>query len=166
MIRLPPQTLPALAAVLALLVIIECLLPGARPRSGDRLAAIPATAPDGAADAIVNQWGDTTLARPLFHPDRRPVAAAAANTDGSLPRLSAIIIIGTTPAAVFAADGQKPQVVGAGGMIGGYRLQRIDSNAVELLGPQGELTVRPQFLTPPAQPQTATTPAISEENSN
>jgi general secretion pathway protein N len=166
MIRLPPQTLPVLAAVLALVLAIEALLPMARPRLASRLPGFPAAAPDGAADAAVDQWSGTALARPLFHPDRRPVAAAGTATDGSLPRLSAIIIIGTTPAAVFAADGQKPQVVGAGGMIGGYRLERIDSNSVELLGPQGELTVRPQFIAAPAQPQTAPAPAISEENSN
>jgi len=172
MIRLPAQTLPALTAALALLLASEWLLPGARLVSPSKLPAFPTTLPDNAADAALSQWGDTALARPLFHPDRRPVAAAGTNADTSLPRLSAIIIIGGTPAAVFAAAGQKPQVVGAGGTIDGYRLEHIGPNTVELLGPEGELTVHPQFITATPEnqmnaiPAINATPAITEENNN
>lgn len=169
MIRLPPLTMPVLAAALTLFLAVEWFLPRPGIVSPYNLAAIPVAQPDSAADATIGQWGDTALSRPLFHPDRRPVVAVGADTSTSLPRLSAIIIIGNKSAAVFVADGQKPQIVGTGGTIDGYRLERIAPNGVELLGPTGDQTVRPQFTT--------TTPAngannapdnsnISEENNN
>ena len=144
---LPPPALPALAAALALLFAGEILLPGSPAVPPHKMFAIPSAAPEAAADEAAGQWGDTILARPLFSPDRRPVSAAGTDTSTSLPRLSAIIITGGTHAAVFSADGQKPQVVTAGGSIDGYQLDSIAPDSVQLTGPDGPLTLRPQFIT-------------------
>ena len=156
MMRRMQHALPVLAGGLLLLLAAEWAWPG--PATPDLRAApaIPAAVADAAADAAIGQWGDTALARPLFSPDRRPAAQVGADTDGTLPRLSAIIITGGGKSAVFAADGQKPQVVAEGGEIDGYRLQSIGPDSVEMLGPDGTITLRPQFSTPAAA---ATAPA-------
>ena len=146
MIRLPPFAWPGVAAALTLLIAGECLMPGPGSTASSRTLVVPAAAPDTMTDQAVGQWGDTSLARPLFHPDRRPTIVANANTGTSLPRLSAIVIIGENRAAIFAADGQKPQVVAAGSSIDGYQLTRITPGSVELLGAGGTVTLRPQFI--------------------
>lgn len=166
MMPLRPFVIPGLTAILALVLAAECLLPGAPANPPDTRLAIPAAAPDKAADEIVGQWGNTILARPLFNPGRRPITAASTNTDTSLPRLSAIIIIGGTRVAIFAADGQKPQVIAAGNSIDGYRLQRVTPDSVDLLGPLGPLTLRPQFITAVPSASSRDNSNISEENPN
>lgn len=164
MIRLPPYVLPALAVAFLLLCAVEFLLPtpGTMPRQN--ISVIPAQA-GGAVDAAVSQWGENALARPLFHPDRRPVSAPGAVADDSLPRLSAIIIIGNSHAAIFSADGQKPQVVMQGDTIGAYRLERVGPDSVDLLGPDGITSIRPRFITTPAAAP-AGAENINEENNN
>jgi len=144
-----PLARPVLAAAFLLLLAALWLLPGPAAPARHLPAMLPAASPD-ATDAMISQWGSTALARPLFNPGRRPLDQAGASTDGSLPRLSAIIITGGTSAAVFAADGQKPQVVSQGGTIGGYVLNRIAPDQVELSGPGGTLTLHPQFTASPA----------------
>lgn len=144
MSRYTRLALPVLAGSLFLLLAVSWLLPGPAAAPWHVPAAMPAATADAAA-VSVSQWGDTALARPLFNPGRRPLDQPGAMADGSLPRLSAIIISGGTSAAVFAGDGQKPQVVSAGGAIGGYVLKRITADHVELTGPDGTLTLHPQF---------------------
>lgn len=159
---LPPRAIQAMAGTMVLLLACEWLLPGPGGIAPIRMPMIPATAAD--SDAAIGQWGDNVLARPLFYPDRQPVSDAGAGTDASLPRLSAIIIIGGTRAAVFSADGQKPQVVPAGSSIGGYRLEQITPSSVQLLGPDGALTLHPQFLTPTGTAAPAANQSNNEEN--
>jgi hypothetical protein len=163
--------MPALAIALALLLGVEwLLLPGPHVISPYKMPQIPAAQSSSEVDSAVAQWGDTSLARPLFQPDRRPVITADANQSTSLPRLSAILIVGGARAAVFAADGQKPQVVSTGGTIAGYRLERIAPDSVELFGPDGDLTVHPQFITTAPASGANNAPddnnEISEEPSN
>ncbi|MDD2704428.1 MAG: hypothetical protein PHU07_03725 [Acidocella sp.] len=155
MIRAPQAAIPLLAAGLGLLLTAELLLPGPTAPPPRASPAIPAAAPDDAADAATSQWADTILARPLFNADRRPVQEAGANT--ALPRLSAIIVTDGVRSAIFSATGQKPQVVGEGGEIGGYRIEAIAPDEVKLAGPGGLLTLHPQFVT--AAPPAATPPA-------
>lgn len=135
---------PALAGTLMLLLAALWLLPGPTASTPPLPALLPAAPPD-ATDAAISQWGNTALARPLFNPGRRPADQPGAAADGSLPRLSAIIVTAGGSAAVFAADGQKPQVIAQGDSIAGYVLNRIAPDHVELSGPGGPLTLRPQF---------------------
>jgi general secretion pathway protein N len=146
----PQAALPALAAMLTLLLAVEWLLPGAAPQH--IAPPIPAAAADVGTDAAVGQWADTILARPIFNPDRRP-AAQADSSDAAepLPRLTAIIIVAGVSRAVFSALGAKPILVGQGGAVGGYQLKEIKADSVSLLGPDGGITkLRPQFLAPAA----------------
>ena len=108
---------------------------------------LPAATPEASADARISQWAATTLARPLFTATRRPLDQPGTASD-TLPRLSAIIITRNARAAIFAAPEQKPQTVPEGGEIDGYRLQHIAPGTVELLGPDGPLTLRPRFASP------------------
>ena len=160
MIRRAPLVKPALAAALLLLLAAEWLLPANDAGPAHERAAIPAAAMDSGQDTVTSQWADTILARPLFNPGRRPASDASASAAGTLPRLSAIIISGGTSSAIFDADGQKPQVVAPGGNIDGYQLEHITPNSVDLLGPGGQLTLRPKFASGAAA-TTANTPGFS-----
>jgi general secretion pathway protein N len=138
---------PALAAALAVLFAAEWLLPGPAAPPARQPPAIPATTADTGADAAIAQWGATILARPLFNQDRRPVQPAAPDTTEPLPRLSAIIVVGGSRRAIFAASGEKPQTVAEGGAIGAYRIKTVLPDKVDLIGPNGPVTLRPQFMT-------------------
>ena len=94
--------------------------------------------PDAIADRL-RRWAATSLARPLFNADRRPVAAAAgSNAADALPRLSGIMITQAGRRAIFAATGAgKPQVVVEGDTVGGNLVQSITLGEVVLIGPDG-----------------------------
>jgi hypothetical protein len=140
--------LPALAAALSLLLAAELLLPGPAMPTAREAPAVTAGSPDQIADASISQWGSTILARPLFNQTRRPVQVASTDAGNVLPRLSAVIVIGNSSRAVFATPGQKPQILGVGESIGPYRVDSIAPDKVVLHGPDGTLTLHPQFLTP------------------
>jgi hypothetical protein len=142
----PALALPGIAVALTVLLAAELLLPGPGADTGRVALGIPAATPDQGADADISQWGDTILARPLFSANRRPADQPSASTDNTLPRLSAIIIIGGTRTAIFAAPGQKAQLVHQGGTINGYQLQNIAPDKVRLLGPDGAVTLRLQLI--------------------
>jgi hypothetical protein len=137
-------------AVLLFLLAAEWLLPDAAAPPLRPPPRIPAAATDTAVDSNIVQWGNAILARPLLNPDRRPVRAPELAADDTLPRLSAIIVIGGVRHAIFAGD-TKPQLVTEGGEIGAYRLQTVAPDRVTLLGPDGSVTLRPQFITAPAR---------------
>jgi hypothetical protein len=147
--------LPALAALLAVLLLAELALPlpGIAPSPPPPM---PPAVANGADDAGAGQWSETALARPLFDPSRHP--ADQGSGDDGLPRLSAIIVTNGTRSAIFAADGQKPQVVGEAGTISGYRVRAILPDQVRLDGPSGALTLHPQFIT--------SSPALSGTGNN
>jgi hypothetical protein len=135
------------AGALGLLLAAEWLLPGPAAPPAREALAVPAGAPDPAGDAAIQQWGATILARPLFNSDRRPVPPAGTVVDNTLPRLSAVIVIGGIRRAVFAAPGQKPQLLVEGQTIGPYKVEAIAPDKVRLLGPDGPMTLHPQFMT-------------------
>jgi hypothetical protein len=90
------------------------------------------------------EWSVVTLARPLFRQSRRPVAiAAAVAVDDTLPRLSGIFFMGAGRLAVF--DGTPPVVVSDGAQLGAYEVRRITPDSVLLRGPDGDVTVHPEF---------------------
>ncbi len=146
---------PGLAGTLLLLFAILWQLPDPAAAPGYFPGGLSA-APPYLSDAAVGQWGSTALARPLFSPGRHAADQPGASADSSLPRLSAIILVDGTGTAVFSADGQKPQLVNQGGNIGGYVLNRIAPDHIELSGPDGVHTLHPRFSTTAAS--TATPP--------
>ena len=117
----------------------------------DDVAARPARSTAGGvpsarqspADAVADRlqrWAATSLARPLFNPDRRPVAVVGSGSTAAaaLPRLSGIMITEAGRRAIFAATGaDKPQVVAEGGTVGGNLVQSITLEEVVLVGPDG-----------------------------
>lgn len=155
MIRYFKYALPAFCGGLALLLLAEWLIPGPAAPAADRPGLVTAAASDPSEDSDIAQWGNTSLARPLFNADRRPVAQMAASTDNTPPHLTAIIVIGGLYHAIFAATGEKPQVAATGAEIGQYQLERIAADHVELLGPGGAITLRLQFNPGDAAPAPA-----------
>jgi hypothetical protein len=134
--------------------------PGAQIAPRPRAAV--ATAPAAAAPDHTREWIVAILARPVFSPDRRPVAAMASATGGrrpeGLPRLSGVLVGPFGRSAIFAADGGKPLVVNEGGRIGAWTVRTIDVGTVEVSGPGGAHTMHPSFASSPASPPGATTP--------
>lgn len=118
-------------------------------------STIPAPLRGGSALAGRRQadWVATILARPLFSPSRR-LSADAAQGEQAL-RLAGII---TSPAgrkAIFAAAGTPEKTgaqtrpargipVGEGGQAGPWRVRHIGVQTVEVEGPSGTLSLRPE----------------------
>lgn len=102
----------------------------------------------------VRDWIATTLARPLFSPDRRPSAETLADTASGptdLPRLTGIVVGPTGRSAIFAGA-DKPIVIGEGGHIAAFTVQSIDMAQVQILGPDGLRVLRPAFDSVAASP--------------
>ncbi|WP_287988269.1 hypothetical protein, partial [Acidiphilium sp.] len=119
--------------------------------------ALPAAAPRRARPTAAMAQ---ILARPLFRPDRRPVADASTAAT-SMPRLSGILRGDAVRLAIFARSSGKPVLLGEGGRLGGYRIVRIGRRAVLLEGPRGRLRLVPRFAheTGAAPPATMPKPA-------
>jgi len=154
---LPPSALSAmLVAALGLTTAVELCSPLPSPQSPPLTGDPPAAAaPAADLSASVQAWSAAILQRPLFRPDRRPLAPDAAVT-ATLPRLSAIIISSTGGAAIFSGDDGKAIAVTAGGVIDGYRIATIGPGEVKITGPAGDRTLHPQFA---PDTQSATGPA-------
>lgn len=93
------------------------------------------------------------LARPVFSPDRRPIASKARATSG-LSRLTAIIITDSKQVAIFAApSGGRPIAAEKGERIGAYEVRDITSAGVTVSGPDGTTIITPIFdaAPPPAK---------------
>ncbi len=146
--------LPLLAGFLLLLLAAEWLLPNAAAPDWQRRPAIPAGMADNSTDADIAGWTASILARPLLSPSRRPAAQPGHALSETLPRLSAIIVIGGTRHAIFAAAGQKAHLVKEGDELGVYRIETVAPDKVDLLGPNGPVTLKPQFI-PAAAPAAA-----------
>jgi hypothetical protein len=115
--------------------------------SGTRGAVIDQSAPTETASDQTRRWETAILARPLFNPDRRPVARAAAGlAEAGLPRLSGIMITPAGRHAIFASpSGGKPNVVVEGGSVGGYLVEAISPGEVMLAGSDGKHSLHPTF---------------------
>ena len=89
------------------------------------------------------------LARPVFSPDRRPVASAARTTSG-LPRLTGIVVAGSQQIAIFAASpGGRPIAAAKGERVGAYEVREISSDGVTMSGPDGTTVITPIFDSAP-----------------
>jgi general secretion pathway protein N len=152
---LPRFALPAaLAAVFALTAGAEICTPLAAPGLATPIRIAPAAAtPAADPSAGAGAWSAAILQRPLFRPDRRPLAPDAM-VAAPLPRLSAIVITAAGRTAIFTGDDGSAVAVAVGGMIDGQRIETIDPGGVKITGPAGSQTLRPQFA-PPAQPDAA-----------
>jgi general secretion pathway protein N len=142
-----------LAAALASVCIAEISAqPPAPPHRPIALLPPVASPPPGgdATGAIT-----TILARPLFRPDRRPVAVAARG-DRTLPRLSGILIGPSLRLAMFTPAAGPTRLVKQGDRIGAYRVSTIAATAVTLTAPGVRLVLTPHFAgTPDAPPPSA-----------
>jgi len=132
------------------------LIGNLQPYSDDLLPtgspAVPVSADrqkpaDATADYVQHLVTDS-LARPLFTPDRRPIAQLQTNVreESGLPRLSGIMITSSGSRAIFAVPGNnKPEVAVEGGRIGGYIVKSIAMDEVVLIGPRGRQILHPTF---------------------
>jgi len=139
-IRLPM----AFAAGLALLAFVELLIPAGNGPESAGLPRVTHFEPSlGQATVFSTEWSAIMLARPLFRADRRPIAVAAVTVDDTLPRLSAIVV--TAAGRMAAFDGGSPPVVSVGNQLGAYQVRKITPDSVLLRGPNGDVTVHPEF---------------------
>lgn len=155
---------PTLAAGLGLVLLVEL-----RPGTGKAPPKEPALSVADISDissVAAQDWSQTILARPLFNANRRPAGGDFARN--GLPRLSAIIITQGHSSAIFAAIGEKPLVVQAGGTVDGELVQQIDPDGVVLLTPNGPTRLLPRFASqkatgaPPDTPPPDLGPASSQ----
>jgi len=86
-------------------------------------------------------WLATSLARPLFSPDRRPTDAGPNASSGpmlGLPRLTGVVIGPFGQRAIFAATaGGRPTVLAVGKTLGDYTVEKIEPGGVTVSGPEG-----------------------------
>lgn len=158
---LPPLALAVLlAAVLAATAVVELCSPLPGPDFAPPIRITPAASATAAdVSAAAAAWSAAILQRPLFRPDRRPLAPDAA-VAVPLPRLSAIVISATGGTAIFSGDDGTAVAVGVGGMIDGYHVAAITPGEVRLTGAEGSRIVHPQFA-PAVQPATVPLPNIN-----
>jgi general secretion pathway protein N len=104
-----------------------------------------------------------TLARPIFSPDRRPVASNARVTSG-LPRLTGIVVTGPQKTAIFASPpGGRPITAEEGGHVGAYEVVEITTAGVTISGPDGTKVITPIFDPAASPPAKRTLPARTEK---
>jgi hypothetical protein len=93
----------------------------------------------------VDQWVDVALARPLFAPDRRPVAGSR-TAEAGLPRLAGVIVSPSDKVAIFQSAGvTKPVSVRHGETVNGWLVTMIEANSVSLRKAASTLVLRPEF---------------------
>ena len=124
--------------------------------TGQPAPAVPLSSPlPGSETDQAMRQAAQILARPLFSPGRRPVAASAGPASGTvLPRMTGVVVTPEGSRAIFAGPGGKPVVVEVGGQIGLYAVRAINAGQVTLSGPDGTRVVYPKF-----EPRAPTPPA-------
>ena len=152
MSRVAVLALAGLAVALGAVVAVEFMgdpVAEVRPAVPATAVSVPVAGP--AADPSPG-WVAEILARPLFSPDRRPVAAAVVvggPAAPGLPRLAGVMVTPAGRRAIFAGAGasDKPLALAEGGRIGAFVISRIDDGAVTVTGPDGARVIRPSFAT-------------------
>jgi len=146
--------LTAAALALAGTIAAELTLPESAPEQAVAVAAPELMPPAPPPSSDYRDQNATralmALARPLFNPDRRPVApvpdATPAPPPTSLPRLTGTLVSPGGKRAIFAV-GDKPAVMREGGRIDAWTVQEISAGAVTLTGPDGPRMLRVSFAT-------------------
>lgn len=145
------------AGVFAVLAAVVAAEVASRPtgeiESPAASAPQPAKAP--AAPAIPDAsrtaaWSATLLGRPLFAPDRRPVAGVVAGPvahETALPRLSGIVLSPNLRFAIFEGDhATRAIVVADGAAIAGWTVAAIEPETVTLARDGSpSVTLRPRY---------------------
>jgi hypothetical protein len=104
----------------------------------------PVTTHLASAESL-DQWMKVALARPLFAPDRKPVAGTVA-ADPGMPRLAGIIESPDAAVAIFQpADGVRPVVARHGEKVGGWEVTSIATGAVNLRRENDVVILSPRF---------------------
>jgi hypothetical protein len=111
----------------------------------EAMHVMPAATKSAASPATsVDQWVAVALARPLFAPDRKPVASASG--DAGLPRLTGIVASSNDGVAIFQAnENKKVLLVRRGETIAGWQVTRIAGDTVGLRKADNQIVLRPQF---------------------
>jgi hypothetical protein len=124
--------------------------PGASNLAGEQRGTaeqVPPWAAKGTAETAraVDQWLAVALARPLFAPDRRPVAGSVA-ADSGIPRLTGIIVSPGGSSAIFQTAGDhKSTVARHGDRVGTWELTALTADAVSLRKDNEVIVLRPGF---------------------
>jgi hypothetical protein len=93
-------------------------------------------------------WVETTLARPLFSPGRRPSLVA--------PRLVGMLVSPSARLAIFiVAEGARPNLAAEGSMVGPYKVKSIETGRVTVIDRDGTYSLRPDYATTskPVEPE-------------
>jgi hypothetical protein len=115
-----------------------------RPAAAERAMAQAVKAAPRAG-GMVGQWVAVALARPLFAPDRKPVAGTLA-ADPGMPRLTGIVASVDRAVAIFQPTGDaKPLVALRGEMVDGWQVTAITADAVNLRKQNQVIILSPRF---------------------
>jgi general secretion pathway protein N len=96
-----------------------------------------------------NHWMTVALARPLFAPDRKPIAGAVA-ADPGMPRLTGIIASPDAAVAIFQPAGDaRPMVTRHGDTIDGWQVTDIATEGVNLRKDNQVIVLSPRFAGAP-----------------
>ncbi len=97
------------------------------------------------AAPAINLWADVALARPLFAPDRKPVAGVMA-ADPGMPRLAGIIASPDGAVAIFQPNGNGRSITArTGERLGGWQVTAIAAGEVDLSKDNKVVVLRPRF---------------------
>jgi hypothetical protein len=87
----------------------------------------------------------TILARPVFSPDRKPIVIGTKGIAG-LPRLTGIVVSGSSKIAIFAGPaGGRPVIAEERSHIDSYEVKAISDMGVTIAGPNGTRMLTPIF---------------------
>ncbi len=142
--------LGALASALVAVLVLE--VAAVAPSSVDMTIPAPDIVQTRPAAGIAEQRLDrvpSVLARPLFHPDRRPAplggSAEALQAAETLPRLTGVVVTPAGRSAIFIPPGGKPTTVAEGSAMGALTVISIAAGEVTLQSADGIRKIRPSY---------------------
>jgi hypothetical protein len=157
--RMMLATLGVVAAMLIITITYELFAGNSDETQMTAAIALdsPGVQPAGAVVKPVAEraadWGTIALGRPLFSATRRPEpaqttqqASSSEEASDQLPRLAGIVMLKDVKQAIFQPQGDhKPILVGEGGLVSGWTVEKIEAAEVTLIGPGGTTTLQPKF---------------------
>ncbi len=117
---------------------------GSDSKPAETVHVMPEATKRPTASRPVAQWLGVALGRPLFSPDRKPIASSSGSA--GLPRLAGVIDSPGNAVAIFQGSGNdKPVLVRQGAVIAGWQVMTIAGDTVGLEKAGGRLVIRPGF---------------------